>query len=353
MRPGAFGALGLALLLAGCLVPRGHGSPVPDALPARPGTVIVEGCALDEQQRGALAAPATRAVIGEVVILCLAADASGAVTPPPPATGPALAALLTEVRAAGYGASLAVTLADASGAPPAPAAAAALLADAGFRDALTAALPAATASADAVELALPRLTAAARPGLTALVTALGGSLRPRQALRLWAPPSLTTPSDLPGGDAYDLTALGAHLDAIRLMTVDFSCCGAGPGPTIDAEWAVDVWQHAAHLTTAPLDVTVPLYGTDFGPGGDHWVAYAEAMALATYARVTPHRGAGGTLHFAYQGGAREVWFDDAAATLATLGTWDPARVPLTVGVTYYGLGAEDPAVWDAVAEVTR
>ena len=74
------------------------------------------------------------------------------------------------------------------------------------------------------------------------------------------------PSDLPGGAAYDLRALAPLVDRVRLLTVDLSCCGSGPGPTTDSAWIGDVLTLAATRTgTTALSYTLPLYGTAFGP----------------------------------------------------------------------------------------
>ena len=45
----------------------------------------------------------------------------------------------------------------------------------------------------------------------------------------------------------------------------------------------------------------------------------------------------------------ETWFDDATSTSWALAAWDTQTLPASVGVVYWGLGAEDPALWDTIA----
>ena len=105
---------------------------------------------------------------------------------------------------------------------------------------------------------------------------------------LFAPPSLSDPSDLPGGDAFDLRALTADAARVSVMTLDFS--ETEPGPTLDSGWAVEALRFAAARATASeLFVSVPLYGVDFGPRGRRGVSALEAEALATRANAAPTR----------------------------------------------------------------
>jgi hypothetical protein len=107
----------------------------------------------------------------------------------------------------------------------------------------------------------------------------------------------------------------------------------------------------APRTDHPLDVAVPLYGTDFGSGGPRPVTYLEARAVADSTHSDVARGPNGTLHFQWMdqaGGGHETWFDDGVSTARILHAWDPGTLPASVGVVFYGLGAEDPMLWDTV-----
>lgn len=125
-----------------------------------------------------------------------------------------------------------------------------------------------------------------------------------------------------------------------------------PGPTIDSGWAVDVERSAAAATSAPLDVAFPLYGWDFGPDGQRSVTYLEAQGVASSTKAPVQRGPTGALYYDWQdesGGAHETWFDDGTSTTWTLAAWDPQTLDPSVGVVFWGLGSEDPALWDTLA----
>jgi len=108
-----------------------------------------------------------------------------------------------------------------------------------------------------------------------------------------------------------------------------------------------------------MDVSFPLYGNDFTmtpAGGVRFTTYLEALGLADTYGVTPARGATQELFLDYadEGGAsHELWYDDAASTLVTLAAWDTTTLPPNVGVVFYGFGAEDPALWNAIAAASQ
>ncbi|RYE83097.1 MAG: hypothetical protein EOO75_19770 [Myxococcales bacterium] len=192
----------------------------------------------------------------------------------------------------------------------------------------------------------------ARAGVTALVQGLAAVVRPAGTLGLFVPPSLQSPSDLPGGDAYDLPALAGSLDRVRVMTLDWSCCSRPGGPSTDAAWAAGAVAWAAQQApSAQRSVTMPLFGTDFGDRGSRSLTYLEATALARYHDAGVDRSESGTPHFAYTdeaGVGHDVWFDDLLSTRLTLGAWADG-LPADVGVLYYGLGAEEPDLWRGLA----
>ena len=105
-----------------------------------------------------------------------------------------------------------------------------------------------------------------------------------------------------------------------------------------------------------LDVAVPLYGYDFGPGTETPIGFSEAHDLQVFYRADVKREANGVLHFAYDDrvkGHHEIWYDDTISTVRTLEAWQPEALPAEVGVVYYGLGAEDPALWLSLGRVAK
>ncbi len=142
------------------------------------------------------------------------------------------------------------------------------------------------------------------------------------------------------------------------MTLDYS--GNVAGPTIDSGWAVDAVRFARlSAPSTAMDVAFPLYGNDFtlsGSGGVRLTTYLEALGLADTYKATAARGATQELFLDYSDESKqphELWYDDATSTLVTLAAWDTQTLPIDVGVVYYGFGAEDPALWAAIAGASQ
>jgi hypothetical protein len=326
-------------------------------VPARRGTLVVDSCPMDQFQREILDAAATRAVISEVVLLCLTAHEDGTVGPLDPDVAADLRARSGELRALGYKVSLGLSVGEAPLVLALSARTEALLDDEGWRSSVVAGTAAWATSVDGFDVALPPLSSASRSGVTALVSALDAAVRPQTALGVFIPPSVEAPSDIPGADAYDVPALGAHADRLRVMTLDYACCDGAPGPSIEPGWAVDAVRFArGRAAGAALDISMPLFGTDFGPLGARSVTFLEAAALAAYHGSSVERGPTRAPHFAYTSAAgqqHDLWYDDTFSTSLTLRAWDHETLPPDVGVLFYGLGAEDPALWRSLAGVDR
>lgn len=320
----------------------------------RTASVIVEGCALDAWQRQTLSSPSARAVLREVVLLCPAFGATGSVVPASDEAVAGLRAELAGLRAGGYRVSLAFRAADERGASLSAAATASVLAAPDARAKVIAGLSRLSDGADALDVAIFDLPTEARADLVRFVDELGAAVRPTRALGLFAPPSIAEPSDLPGGDAFDLRAL--RVDRVRLMTLDYSCCGAPAGPTTDPGWMVDAARLARTKTEASLDVAYPLYGYDFFADRARAVTFLEARGLAAASGAPLRRGPTHALEFTWtdaQGVSHHTWFDDAVSTTRALAGLGADVLPVDVGVVFYGLGAEDPALFPALARAMR
>lgn len=345
----------LVLLLAAC------GSSEPKEPPlSRHSSVLIDGCALDPWQRTTLASEAARGAISEVVLLCLTVRDDGQIGPLDAAARAALAEEVQGLRQSGYEVSLGVTARSDAGADFAPERIGSFLRSKATRDQATAGLAALAKGGTGLDVALPRLLDGARADLGAWVGELSAAVRPGARLGILAPPSSMEASDVPGAAAYDLRALAPQVDRIRLMTVDYSCCGDGPGPGTAVDWIDEVTRFAlARVSMTPISFTLPLYGTGFeillddqnqARVEERPVTFLEALGLAGKYQTQIQRTSAGALHFAYTtetGAKREVWFDDARSMRSYLHGLD-GSVPAGTGVFYYGLGAEDPALWDGL-----
>ena len=347
-------AVAVAMSAAACSGPSGEtvarvGLRADTPLPVRAGSVVVDGCSLDTWQRSTLGLPGARRVLQEVIFLCLVPRVDGTVGPRDPSATRALAAVVADLHQVGYRVSLAVSFTDETGERYDGAQTRDFLASAVWRARFLETVVPAIAPADGVELDLQGLPGDARTSVSALVTELSPLVRPAKKLGIFVPPSVTTPSDLPGGEAFARPALAPLVDRLRVMTLDFS--DRGPGPTIDPGWAVDAARTA--LRDAPaVDVAYPLYGTDFGPRGPRSVTWLEAIALAGTSRVDIQRGPTTAPYFGYLAFGNEpheLWFDDADSTANALGAWRHDVLPPGVGVVFYGLGAEQPSLFETLS----
>lgn len=354
-----------AAALAGCgsqsdTVPRfgSHdpGSAAPSTpITARAGAVVVTGCQLDAWQTSQLASAGAKAILQTVFLLCPTARDDGTVAPVEASAQAELASTIAQIKALGYQARLALTMADELEQPYPPDVMAASLASGTWRAAVVAGVAPFAKMADGLDLQLPPPPATSNADVTSLVQALAGAYT-HASLGVFVPPGGAS-NDVPGAPAYDLAAIGASAARLHVLTLDYSCCSGSPGPTIDSGWAVDVERSAASGTSAPLDVAVPLYGTDFGPNGQRAVSFLEAQSVAAETNASLQRGPTGAVYYDWtdgNGGTHETWFDDATSTSWALAAWDAQTLPPNVGVVYWGLGSEDPALWDTLAqEVTR
>ena len=355
-RLGAIGVLACAL---GCGSPgqdaAGPGGPVDIPIPARTGSVLVEACQLDPWQTAQLASSSAQAVLRTVILLCPTARDDGTMAPVEPSARQELATQVSQLRAMGYEARLGVTMADELSQFYPASVLQASLASPTWRASFVAAAASFASMADGLDLLLPPPPDASNANVTALVTALSSAVGP-SSLGMFVPPGGAS-NDVPGSAAFDFASIGPLVARVHLLTLDYSCCGSPPGPTIDPAWAVAVERAARSVTGAPLDVAYPLYGWDFGPGGqERSVGTLEALGVAADTGSTPQAGPTGEWFYDWQdgaGGAHETWFDDATSTSLALASWDTQTMPADVGVVFWGFGREDPALWDTLARETR
>ena len=322
---------------------------LPDSVKRRSGTVLVDGCGLDSFQETSLLSDNTRAVVSEIILLCLYVRDDLA-SPLAPADRRSLTETVTQLHQRGYRVQLAVT----TGEPvtQTPSKLEALLRDPARRALLTSSVVDYSSLVDGVVIAPPQLSNGSESAFRTWLGELTSAL-PSLRVSLFSPPSSESPSDIPGGDAISLSALRSQLAQVYLMTLDLHCCDGTPGPTTASDWIANVALFAKPLLGAtPLSIALPLYGTHYGAKTQREVSYLEAVGLAGAEHIQILRDESGALHFDYtdsSGALAHVYFDDAHSTLQTLSNLDQT-VPAEVGVLYYGVGAEDPALWATLKE---
>jgi spore germination protein YaaH len=309
---------------------------------------------LDSAQIDSVLRARSAAVADDLIIVCATAAADGSVHLAGGVTHEALVSQIFMLRNSGVRVKLGLTFGGGPGAAIQPTEASRMLADPSWRLSVIEALT--SFDADGYELAFPQFANASRKDLVAFAQALSTQARPARTVGVFAPPSAADPSDLPGGDAYDLRSLRPHVDRVRLMTLDFSCCGSPPGPTLDPLWASNVaFQAIGKIPEAMVDVAIPLYGVHFEPAQQRYISHAQALALSVSHQVVIQRTDQLIPHFQYRDNSQmhDVWFDDATSTLSYLASWRAPSIPASVGVVYYGLGSEDGSLWSSIAEANR
>ena len=332
-----------------------------DPIPKRPGTLVVDGCSLDSGQQATLRSAEARQVVSEVVLVCLSLTSRGGVSLRQAQSDSGLKGLLGELRGLGYAVHLGITAVDEDDDEQSADELSRWLKQGLWRQGTVRALAPYASDSDGLQVMLPELEDQARADLTSWISALSARVRPQRRLDLFVPPSLRQPSDIAGGEAYDLAALVSKVDRVRVLTLD-AASGEAPGPTLDAEWTRQAASFAAMTTgTGKLDVAVPLYGINFRMqttptrqiAEETHVSFAEAKALAVMYGVTPQGGDGEALHFSYKdasGDEHEVWYEDSASILQGLRELPLTSLPQSVGVVYFSLGGEDPDVFADLAE---
>ena len=348
------GAITASLLLSSSLL-LGCGSDGDLApIKRRSGAVVIEGCALDAGQQQTLQSDALRAVVSTAILLCPAIHEGGAF--PKEAEGlQTLGTTVSALRTTGLRVELGITARDDAGQPLSPTRLAALLHDPLQRDLTATAVAQFDARADGLVIALPTLPETATADVTAWVQALA-AWTPGRKPSIFAPPSSTEPSDLPQGSAVNLKALAGSVRTVYAMTVDYSCCDETPGPTTEADWTAQVVSLAGRQAgQIPLFMTQPLYGYRFVDGSALPVSYLAAAGLASAQHIQVLRKEDGSLQYSFVDASsrrNEVWFDDASSLARRLAYLD-SRVAGNVGVLYYSVGGEDPALWSTLQGLMR
>lgn len=340
-------SLGAALLcsqLAGC-----GDAGLDDPVRKRAGTLLIEQCTLDAGQRQALSQDALASVVSTAIVLCPAIR-EGVVTPRDPDALSAMNSTLSFLRQRVQRVELGITARDELGQDLSSSRLATLLRDPVQRDLTTSGVATFASGADGLVVAFPALTSDSAADLTAWVKALAAKT-PGRKPSIFAPPSSTEPSDLPDGSAVDLTALAGSLRSVYSMTLDFSCCEGQPGPTTESSWAASVVNLASRQSgLSAVNFALPLYGVQFVGNTTQPLSYLAAAGLASAQHLQVLRAEEGSLHYSFNDAKNqrnEVWFDDAHTTARRLRGID-SLVGAEVGVLYYSLGGEDPALWSTL-----
>lgn len=155
-----------------------------------------------------------------------------------------------------------------------------------------------------------------------------------------------------GAAAQDWVRLAAVADIFNIMTYDYTNRNEPPGPIAPLEWTMDVLAYAETVTDlSKVRLGLPFYGYSWlrGRPPATTVTWAAAQRLITSFSLDVTRDASeGRIDLDVRSlPDQTMYFIDAASVTERL---DAAaeRFPSLGGVAIWGLGGEDPAVWDVM-----
>jgi spore germination protein YaaH len=211
---------------------------------------------------------------------------------------------------------------------------------------------------DGIDLDYEEFRAQTRDSFAAFVEALGQALHANgRVLSVTVQAKTGEPGNDPGSAAQDWPRIVAAADYINIMTYDYTGRNSPPGPISPTAWVVDVLGYAASVTSlADVHFGMPFYAYSWQRGNPpaRTTAWASIQPwIDTFnVEVTrlPESGEG-FIDYKPAGLPRQVVvFNDAASVTARLEAVLAAH-PDIGGMSIFGLGGEDPAVWAAIAEL--
>ena len=202
---------------------------------------------------------------------------------------------------------------------------------------------------DGIDVDYERMPATAKAGFTAFIELLAQKLHASSKRLSVCVYAKTSEATWNGPGAQDWPALGAAADSIKIMAYDNHWSTSDAGPISPLDWLDAIVTYAER--TLPIEkamIGLPWYGYDWLGQKGAGVTFHEAMSRAQSLGITVGRDGNGEATYTY--GQRTVFFQDATSyrrkVESILG-----RHPNIGGFAHWRVGAEDPAIWDVVAEV--
>ena len=197
---------------------------------------------------------------------------------------------------------------------------------------------------DGIDIDYESVPSTARANLTAFIQLLASKLH-ASGKQL----SVTVHAKTSDGGAQDWNAIGGAADSVKIMAYDYHWSTSAAGPITPLDWLDSVVAYARR-TIPPQKVIVglPWYGYDWLAQRADSVTFAEATVRAQNAGATIGRDANGEATFTYA--SRTVYFQDATSYRRKVDAI-LARHGDIGGFAHWRVGAEDPAIWDVVAQL--
>ena len=203
---------------------------------------------------------------------------------------------------------------------------------------------------DGIDLDYEELPATARDSYSAFVQLLATKLHAagkKLSVTVSAKTSASQDWAGPGGDDY--AALGAAADSIKIMAYDKHYPGGLAGDISPLAWLDQIATYTdATIPARKIVFGLPWYGYDWSGTNASGVTYDQAQNLALSTGATVSHDADGEATFSYSG--HVVYFQDASSYSKKV-AYLTSRHPGIAGFAHWRAGAEDPAIWDLVANL--
>ena len=203
---------------------------------------------------------------------------------------------------------------------------------------------------DGIDLDYEELPSTARDSFSAFVQLLASKLHAsgkKLSVTVSAKTNASQDWAGPGGDDY--AALGAAADSIKIMAYDKHYPGGSAGDISPLGWLDQIATYAdATIPARKIVFGLPWYGYDWSGTNASGVTFDQAQNLALSTGAAISHDADGEATFSYSG--HVVYFQDASSYSKKV-AYLTSRHPGIAGFAHWRAGAEDPAIWDLVANL--
>lgn len=203
---------------------------------------------------------------------------------------------------------------------------------------------------DGIDIDYESMPSAAKNDFSAFIQILGAKLHgARKKLSVTVHAKTTDAGNWSGAASQDWRALGSAADTIKVMAYDKHYSGSLAGAIAPLDWLENVASYASSaIPSGKAIIGLPWYGYDWSGTSARTIVYPDAMNLAATKGAQVSHDVSGEATFTYEG--RTVFFQDAQAYAKKV-EMIAAKFPRIAGFAHWRVGAEDPAIWNKVAEL--
>lgn len=203
---------------------------------------------------------------------------------------------------------------------------------------------------DGIDIDYEAVPATSREGFSSFVTTLAAKLHAsNKKLSITVHPKTSDSQNWKGPGSQDWALIGVHADSMKIMAYDYSWTTSAAGPIAPLDWLDKVAAYAMSVVPgSKVIMGLPWYGYDWVGTSGKGVTYKQATELALAQNATLSRDANGEVTFSYAD--HTVYFQDAESYRRKVDAL-VQKHPALGGFTHWRTGAEDPEIWNKVAEL--